>query len=95
MFLIICLNLVGDILQNCTLELATLGDLKLVEKPQPVVLAPHDFCNIKANVKVASTENGIIFGNIGKFYKNFVKNNYFVILLIIFCVSIRHQRCNK
>lgn len=56
-----------DTLQNCTLELATLGDLKLVEKPQPVVLAAHDFCNIKANVKVASTENGIIFGNIGMF----------------------------
>jgi vesicle coat complex subunit len=55
-------------LQNCTLELATLGDLKLVEKPQPVVLAPRDFCNIKANVKVASTENGIIFGNIGEHY---------------------------
>lgn len=45
-----------------------MGDLKLVEKPQPVVLAPHDFCNIKASVKVASTENGIIFGNIGKLY---------------------------
>ena len=44
------------------------GDLKLVEKPQPMTLAPHDFCNIKANVKVASTENGIIFGNIGKSY---------------------------
>jgi len=28
------------------------------------VLAPNDFANIKANVKVASTENGIIFGNI-------------------------------
>lgn len=67
----------ADTLQNCTLELATLGDLKLVEKPQPIVLAPHDFCNIKANVKVASTENGIIFGNIGNFnnkilFKNFV-----------------------
>lgn len=53
-------------MQNCTLELATVGDLKLVERPQPVVLAPHDFCNIKANVKVSSTENGIIFGNIGE-----------------------------
>ena len=31
---------------------------------QPFVLAPNDFANIKANVKVASTENGIIFGNI-------------------------------
>lgn len=56
-------------MQNCTLELATMGDLKLVEKPQPVVLAPHDFCNIKASVKVASTENGIIFGNIGKLFE--------------------------
>lgn len=49
-----------------------LGDLKLVEKPTPMTMAPHDFCNIKANVKVASTENGIIFGNIGKIsMKNF------------------------
>lgn len=47
------------------------GDLKLVEKPSPLMLAPHDFCNIKANVKVASTENGIIFGNIGKNYRSF------------------------
>merc|ERR1712226_1787507 len=53
-----------DTLQNVTLELATLGDLKLVEKPSPVTLAGHDFSNIKASVKVASTENGIIFGNI-------------------------------
>jgi len=41
------------------------GDLKLVEKPQTIVMSPHDFTNIKASVKVASTENGIIFGNIG------------------------------
>lgn len=61
---VLVVNQTGDTLQNCTLELATLGDLKLVEKPQPVVLAPRDFCNIKANVKVASTENGFVFGNI-------------------------------
>lgn len=69
----------GDTLQNCTLELATLGDLKLVERPHPVVLAPHDFCNIKANVKVSSTENGIIFGNIGKFFlqKRFKHTNIY------------------
>ena len=34
------------------MELATLGDLKLVEKPTPLTLAPHDFANIKASVKV-------------------------------------------
>merc|ERR1712002_1315624 len=61
---VLVVNQTRDTLQNCTLELATLGDLKLVEKPQPIVLAPNDFANIKANVKVASTENGIIFGNI-------------------------------
>lgn len=61
---VLVVNQTADTLQNCALELATLGDLKLVEKPTPVVLAPHDFCNIKATVKVASTENGIIFGNI-------------------------------
>lgn len=63
---VLIVNQTSDTLQNCTLELATLGDLKLVERPHPVVLAPHDFCNIKANVKVSSTENGIIFGNIGE-----------------------------
>jgi len=61
---VLIVNQTSDTLQACTLELATLGDLKLVEKPQPIVLAPNDFANIKANVKVASTENGIIFGNI-------------------------------
>lgn len=49
-----------------TFKILPLGDLKLVEKPSPLTLAPHDFANIKANVKVASTENGIIFGNIGE-----------------------------
>lgn len=67
---VLVVNQTDDTLQNCTLELATLGDLKLVEKPQPIVLAPRDFCNIKANVKVASTENGIIFGNIGNSLSN-------------------------
>lgn len=61
---VLIVNQTNDTLQNLTLELATLGDLKLVEKPQPVTMGPHDFTNIKANVKVASTENGIIFGNI-------------------------------
>ena len=61
---VLVVNQTADTLQNCTIELATLGDLKLVERPQPMVLGPMDFCSIKANVKVTSTENGIIFGNI-------------------------------
>lgn len=61
---VIIVNQTPDTLQNLTLELATLGDLKLTEKTSTYTLAPHDFANIKANVKVSSTETGIIFGNI-------------------------------
>ena len=57
-------NQTGDTLQNLTLELATLGDLKLVERPSTHTLAPHDFLSIRANIKVSSTETGVIFGNI-------------------------------
>jgi len=62
---VLLVNQTDDTLQNCTLELATLGDLKLVERPQPIMLGPQDFTNIRASIKVASTENGVIFGNIG------------------------------
>jgi len=61
---VLVVNQTGDTLQNLNLELATLGDLKLVERPQNHNLGPHDFKNIKANIKVSSTETGIIFGNI-------------------------------
>ncbi|CAH0717494.1 unnamed protein product, partial [Brenthis ino] len=61
---VLVVNQTDDTLQACTLELATLGELRLVERPAGVVLAPRDFATIRAHVKVASTENGIIFGNI-------------------------------
>ncbi|VDK83853.1 unnamed protein product [Dibothriocephalus latus] len=61
---VLLVNQTNDTLQNLTLELSTLGDLKLVEKPRPLTLAAQDFANICANIKVSSTENGIIFGNI-------------------------------
>lgn len=61
---VLVVNQTPDTLQNLSLELTTLGDLKLVDKPSPVTLGGNDFCNTKAQVKVASTETGIIFGNI-------------------------------
>ncbi|KAJ3254283.1 coatomer subunit beta [Boothiomyces macroporosus] len=54
----------AETLQNLTIEFSALGDLKLVEKPTPQTIGPHGFHSIKANFKVSSTENGIIFGNI-------------------------------
>nr|CAD2184753.1 unnamed protein product [Meloidogyne enterolobii] len=61
---VLIVNQTADTLQNLSLELSTVGDLKLVDKPSPVTLAPHDFTNIKATVKVSSTENGVIFSTI-------------------------------
>lgn len=51
-------------LQNLNLELATMGDLKLVERPQNHTLGPGASKTVRANIKVSSTETGAIFGNI-------------------------------
>ena len=49
---VLVVNQTPDTLQNLTLELATLGDLKLVDKPSPITLAGNDFCNTKAQVSL-------------------------------------------
>ncbi|KAJ3276624.1 coatomer subunit beta [Terramyces sp. JEL0728] len=61
---ILIINQTPQTLQNLTIEFSALGDLKLVEKPTPQTIGPHGFHSIKANFKVSSTENGVIFGNI-------------------------------
>jgi len=58
------INQTADTLQNLSLELSTLGDLKLLERPQNYTLGAYSKRNIKANIKVSSTETGIIFGSI-------------------------------
>ena len=57
-------NRTKETLQKLCLELATMGDLKLVERPQDYTLAPEASKQIRANIKVSSTETGVIFGNI-------------------------------
>eukprot|EP00850_Spirogloea_muscicola_P011156 SM000068S20588 [mRNA] locus=s68:311782:317687:- [translate_table: standard] len=57
-------NRTTETLQNLCLELATMGDLKLVERPQNYTLGPEASKQIRANIKVSSTETGVIFGNI-------------------------------
>ena len=49
---------------NLCLELATVGDLKLCERPQSYTLRPGESKHVKANIKVSSTETGIVFGSI-------------------------------
>ena len=72
---VLIINQTNETLQNLTLvystlflltyqEFSTLGDLKLVERPPAHTLGPHGFHSLKANIKVSSTESGVIFGSI-------------------------------
>jgi coatomer subunit beta len=58
------INRTPNTLTNLTIELATMGDLKLVERPQSHTIGPLDERRVRANIKVSSTETGHIFGTI-------------------------------
>jgi coatomer subunit beta len=61
---VLLVNQTQDTLQNLSVEFATLGDLKVVERPTTQNLAPLDFLNVQATIKVSSTDTGVIFGNV-------------------------------
>jgi len=61
---ILIINRTPNTLTNLTVELATMGDLKLVERPQSYTIGPLDQRSIRTNIKVSSTETGHIFGTI-------------------------------
>merc|ERR1711871_1932096 len=44
--------------------MSTIGDLKIVERPQSYTMGPHEMKKVKVNIKVSSTDTGQIFGNI-------------------------------
>lgn len=58
------INRTPNTLTNLAVELATMGDLKLVERPQSHTIGPLDQRTVRANIKVSSTETGHIFGTI-------------------------------
>ncbi|KAH7917622.1 hypothetical protein BV22DRAFT_1135259, partial [Leucogyrophana mollusca] len=61
---VLLVNQAPNTLQNLCLDFATLGDLKLVERPAAYTVAPHEFQSTKATIKVSSTEKGVIFSPI-------------------------------
>lgn len=61
---VLLVNQTMDTLQNLSVEFATLGDLKVVERPTTQNLGPHDFHNVQCTIKVSSTDTGVIFGNV-------------------------------
>ncbi|MCJ1311496.1 coatomer subunit beta [Agyrium rufum] len=61
---VLLVNQTTETLQNLSVEFATLGDLKVVERPTTQNLRPHDFQNVQSTIKVSSTDTGVIFGNV-------------------------------
>lgn len=58
------INQTSNTLNNVTVELSTVGDLKLCERPQVFSLEPRGQMKLKTSIKVSSTETGAIFGSI-------------------------------
>jgi len=61
---ILIINRTPNTLADLTVELSTMGDMKIVERPQAHTLGPLDQTTIRASIKVSSTETGHIFGSI-------------------------------
>ncbi|TID15797.1 hypothetical protein CANINC_004326 [Pichia inconspicua] len=61
---VLIVNQTTTTLRNLTVEFATLGDLKVIDKPTSNNIAPHGFHRVQTTIKVSSADTGVIFGNI-------------------------------
>eukprot|EP00928_Gymnodinium_smaydae_P009748 TRINITY_DN13646_c0_g1_i1.p1 TRINITY_DN13646_c0_g1~~TRINITY_DN13646_c0_g1_i1.p1 ORF type:complete len:1017 (-),score=275.67 TRINITY_DN13646_c0_g1_i1:150-3200(-) len=75
---LLVVNRTSEVLQNVLVELSTKGDLKIVDRPVGVTLAPGQQATVHASVKVGSTETGIIFGNVTHEKKSATDKEYSV-----------------
>ena len=61
---VLLVNQTTTTLRNLSVEFATLGDLKVVDKPTTANIGPHGFFKIQTTIKVSSADTGVLFGNI-------------------------------
>jgi len=61
---ILLINRTPNTLSNLSVELNTMGDMKIVERPPSLTIGPLDEATTRASIKVSSTETGHIFGTI-------------------------------
>lgn len=61
---VLLVNQTTSTLRNLSVEFATLGDLKVVDKPATANIGPHGFHKVQTTIKVTSADTGVIFGNI-------------------------------
>ncbi|KAH3684067.1 hypothetical protein WICPIJ_004969 [Wickerhamomyces pijperi] len=61
---VLLVNQTTETLKNLHVDFATLGDLKVIDKPTTQNIPPHGFFKISTTIKVTSADTGVIFGNI-------------------------------
>jgi coatomer subunit beta len=61
---VLLVNQTTETLKNLHVEFATLGDLKVLDKPASQNVPAHGFFKIQTTIKVTSADTGVIFGNI-------------------------------
>lgn len=61
---VLLVNQTTETLRNLHVEFATLGDLKVLDKPTTQNIPAHGFFKIQTTVKVTSADTGVVFGNI-------------------------------
>lgn len=57
-------NCTSQQLSNLTIELVSLGGMKLCERPQTYTLNPHETLAVRTSLKVSATETGVIYGTV-------------------------------
>ncbi|KAG5502686.1 hypothetical protein JIQ42_05755 [Leishmania sp. Namibia] len=57
-------NCTSKQLTNLTIELVSLGGMKLCERPQTYTLHPHETIAVRTSLKVSATESGVIYGTV-------------------------------
>ncbi|KAG5506500.1 hypothetical protein JKF63_06003 [Porcisia hertigi] len=57
-------NCTSKQLTNFTIELVSLGGMKLCERPQTYTLNPHETIAVRTSLKVNTTETGVIYGTV-------------------------------
>lgn len=61
---VLLVNQTTETLRNLHVEFATLGDLKVLDKPTTQNIPAHGFFKVQTTIKVTSADTGVIFGNI-------------------------------
>lgn len=61
---VLLVNQTGKTLPAVTIDLATVGEVRVVEKPPALTLAPHGFAAVKAALRVASAGSALLHGSL-------------------------------